>query len=89
MQVNLYSISRTTPNAGVLFSTSSAALAFAFILLLIVSYAAAAAAAGDEVPPVTSPMTRTQDGAARAAVEVRMEGLSRSTARSSRWTGST
>jgi len=38
----------------------------------------AAAAAGDEVPLVTSsPVTRTRDGAARDAVEVRMEGLSR------------
>jgi putative spermidine/putrescine transport system ATP-binding protein len=32
----------------------------------------------DEVPPVTSsPVTSTRDGAARAAVEVRLEGLSR------------
>ena len=39
LQVELYSISRTTPNAGVLFSTSLAALLFAFALLLILSYA--------------------------------------------------
>src|ERR1700745_326997 len=39
---------------------------------------AAAAAAGDEVRLVTSsPVTRTLDRAARAAVEVRLEGLSR------------
>ena len=38
---------------------------------------AAAVAAGDEVPLVTSPVTKTQDGAARTSVEVRMEGLSR------------
>jgi putative spermidine/putrescine transport system permease protein len=39
LQVELYSISRNTPNASVLFSTSIAALAFTFLLLLIVSYA--------------------------------------------------
>jgi putative spermidine/putrescine transport system permease protein len=39
LQVALYSISRNTPNAGVLFSTSAAALLFALALLLIVSYA--------------------------------------------------
>jgi putative spermidine/putrescine transport system permease protein len=39
LQVELYSISRNTPNAGVLFSTTLAALAFTFVLLLIVSYA--------------------------------------------------
>lgn len=39
LQVELYSISRNTPNAGVLFSTSAAALIFAFGLLLILSYA--------------------------------------------------
>src|ERR1700728_381451 len=38
----------------------------------------AAAASGDEVPHVTSPVTSTQAGAARTAVEVRMQGLSRS-----------
>jgi putative spermidine/putrescine transport system permease protein len=38
LQVELYSISRSTPNAGVLFSTSLAALLFAFVLLLILSY---------------------------------------------------
>lgn len=38
LQVELYSISRNTPNAGVLFSTSAAALMFAFLLLLILSY---------------------------------------------------
>ena len=39
LQVELYSISRNTPNAGVIFSTSFAALLFAFALLLILSYA--------------------------------------------------
>jgi putative spermidine/putrescine transport system permease protein len=39
LQVELYSISRNTPNAGVIFSTSAAALMFAFGLLLILSYA--------------------------------------------------
>ena len=38
LQVELYSISRNTPNAGVLFSTSLAALLLAFVLLLILSY---------------------------------------------------
>jgi putative spermidine/putrescine transport system permease protein len=39
LQVELYSISRNTPNASVIFSTSFAALMFAFILLLILAYA--------------------------------------------------
>ncbi len=39
LQVELYSISRTTPNASVLFSTSLAALLLAFVLLLILAYA--------------------------------------------------
>ena len=39
LQVALFSISRDTANAGVLFSTSAAALLFAFLLLLILSYA--------------------------------------------------
>ena len=39
LQVELYSISRGTPNAGVIFSTSFAVLLFAFLLLLILSYA--------------------------------------------------
>jgi putative spermidine/putrescine transport system permease protein len=39
LQVNLFEISRSTPNAGVLFSASAAVLLFAFILLLILSYA--------------------------------------------------
>jgi putative spermidine/putrescine transport system permease protein len=39
LQAELYSISRNTPNAGVLFSTSAAALLFAFALLLILSFA--------------------------------------------------
>jgi len=39
LQVELYSISRSTPNAGVLFSTSLAALLFAFALLMILSFA--------------------------------------------------
>jgi putative spermidine/putrescine transport system permease protein len=38
LQVELYSISRNTPNAGVVFSTSFAALLFAFALLLILSF---------------------------------------------------
>ena len=39
LPVELYSISRNTPNAGVLFSTSLAALLLTFVLLLILSYA--------------------------------------------------
>lgn len=39
LQVELYSISRATPDAGVLFSTSAASLLFAFVLLLIMSFA--------------------------------------------------
>jgi putative spermidine/putrescine transport system permease protein len=39
LQVELYSISRNTPNAAVIFATSIAALIFTFILLLILSYA--------------------------------------------------
>jgi putative spermidine/putrescine transport system permease protein len=38
LQVALYAISRETPNAGVLFSTSAASLLFALALLLILSY---------------------------------------------------
>jgi len=38
LQVELYSISRNTPNASVVFSTSFAALVFTFLLLLILSY---------------------------------------------------
>ena len=38
LQVELYSISRNTPNASVIFSTSLAALVFTFVLLLIISY---------------------------------------------------
>jgi putative spermidine/putrescine transport system permease protein len=38
LQVELYSISRNTPDAGVIFSTSTASLLFAFVLLLILSY---------------------------------------------------
>jgi putative spermidine/putrescine transport system permease protein len=38
LQVALYDISRGSTNAGVLFSTSAAALLFAFILLLALSY---------------------------------------------------
>ncbi len=39
LQVELYSISRNTPDAGVIFSTSTASLLFAFLLLLILSFA--------------------------------------------------
>jgi putative spermidine/putrescine transport system permease protein len=39
LQVELYSISRNTPNAGVIFSTSFASLLFAFALLLLLSFA--------------------------------------------------
>jgi putative spermidine/putrescine transport system permease protein len=39
LQEELYSISRNTPNAGVLFSTSFGALVFAFLLLLALSFA--------------------------------------------------
>jgi putative spermidine/putrescine transport system permease protein len=38
LQVELYSISRNTPNASVIFSTSFGALLFTFILLIILSY---------------------------------------------------
>jgi putative spermidine/putrescine transport system permease protein len=38
LQVALYDISRASLNAGVLFSTSAAALLFSFILLLALSY---------------------------------------------------
>jgi putative spermidine/putrescine transport system permease protein len=38
LQVALFNISRNTTNAGVLFSTSAAALLFAFVLLLILSF---------------------------------------------------
>jgi putative spermidine/putrescine transport system permease protein len=38
LQVELYSISRNTPNASVIFATSLAALLFTFVLLLIISY---------------------------------------------------
>jgi putative spermidine/putrescine transport system permease protein len=38
LQVALFDISRSSENAGVLFSTSLAALLFAFVLLLILSY---------------------------------------------------
>jgi putative spermidine/putrescine transport system permease protein len=39
LQVELFSISRNTTNAGVLFSASAATLLFGFALLLILSYA--------------------------------------------------
>ncbi len=39
LQPTLYSISRNTPNAGVIFSTSMASLLFAFVLLTILTYA--------------------------------------------------
>ena len=39
LPVELFSISRNTPNASVIFSTSLASLIFAFFLLLILSYA--------------------------------------------------
>jgi len=39
LQVELFSISRNTPNASVIFSTSVASLMFAFALLLILSFA--------------------------------------------------
>ena len=38
LQVELFSISRNTENAGVLFSASAATLLFAFALLLVLSY---------------------------------------------------
>jgi putative spermidine/putrescine transport system permease protein len=38
LQVEMYSISRNTPNASVLFSTSLAVLIFTFLLLIILSY---------------------------------------------------
>jgi putative spermidine/putrescine transport system permease protein len=39
LPVELFSISRNTPNASVIFSTSLASLIFAFALLLVLSYA--------------------------------------------------
>ncbi len=39
LQTNLFEISRSSENAGVLFSASAATLGFAFLLLLILSYA--------------------------------------------------
>jgi hypothetical protein len=39
LQPELYAISRSTPNAGVIFSTSFAARLLTFVLLLILSYA--------------------------------------------------
>jgi hypothetical protein len=39
LQPELYAVSRGTPNAGVIFYTSFAALLFTFVLLLIPSYA--------------------------------------------------
>ena len=39
LPVALFNISRESANAGVVFSTSLASLAFAFVLLLILSYA--------------------------------------------------
>jgi hypothetical protein len=39
LQPELYAVSRSTPNAGVIFATSFAALLFTFVLLLILSYA--------------------------------------------------
>jgi putative spermidine/putrescine transport system permease protein len=39
LPVALFNISRATSNAGVLFSTSAAALLFAFVLLMILTYA--------------------------------------------------
>jgi len=39
LQVELFSISRNTPNAGVLYATSLAALLLTFVLLMILSYA--------------------------------------------------
>ena len=38
LQVELFSISRNTTNAGVLFSASSATLLFTFVLLMILTY---------------------------------------------------
>jgi putative spermidine/putrescine transport system permease protein len=39
LSVELFSISRNTPNASVIFSTSLAALLFVFALLLLLSFA--------------------------------------------------
>jgi putative spermidine/putrescine transport system permease protein len=53
LQVTLFYVSRGTPNAGVLFSTSSAALLFAFVLLLILSYVGRSRGRHSERPKVS------------------------------------
>jgi putative spermidine/putrescine transport system permease protein len=53
LQVTLFAVSRGTPNAGVLFSTSSAALLFAFALLLILSYVGRRSGRQSERPKVS------------------------------------
>jgi len=53
LQVTLFYVSRGTPNAGVLFSTSSAALLFAFVLLLILSYVGRSRGRQSERPKVS------------------------------------
>jgi putative spermidine/putrescine transport system permease protein len=53
LQVTLFYVSRGTPNAGVLFSTSSAALLFAFVLLLILSYVGRRRGGQSERPKVS------------------------------------
>ena len=66
LQVDLYYTARATANAGVVFSTSTAALLFAFILLVILSYVGRrCAAAGDEVARDFA-TDRTPDTAARS-----------------------
>ena len=54
LQVTLFYVSRGTPNAGVLFSTSSAALLFAFVLLLILSYVGRRRGGGQSERPKVS-----------------------------------
>jgi putative spermidine/putrescine transport system permease protein len=53
LQVTLFAVSRGTPNAGVLFSTSSAALLFAFVLLLILSFVGRRSGRQSERPKVS------------------------------------
>ena len=77
LQPTLYSISRNTPNAGVIFSTSLASLLFAFALLIDRVLCRTPAAPGMRNRSVSSPVTSAQGAVARTAVEVRMEGLTR------------
>ena len=68
LQPELYAVSRSTLDAGVIFSTSFAALLFTFVLLLILSCAGRIRRGRDEVHLVTSSsVTRTLAGEVRGA----------------------